>query len=64
MTHPTKAIYHSLLKDFARLQKGSTDDCLFDDKMLEDSMDRIEVIDFYQTVQINDILVSPRPRWQ
>ncbi|GFH17923.1 uncharacterized protein HaLaN_18737, partial [Haematococcus lacustris] len=26
MTHPTKAIYHSLLKDFARGGKGSADE--------------------------------------
>lgn len=28
MTHPTKAIYHSLLKDFARGGKGSADEAL------------------------------------
>lgn len=57
MTHPTKAIYHSLLRDFARSSKGSTDEALYDEIDLDASMARIEVVDFMQTVSINGIMV-------
>lgn len=60
MTHPTKAIYHMLMQDFARLLKGADpNDVLFTEKDLEESMKRIEVIDFHQEVDIDGVKVTP-----
>ena len=59
MTHPTKAIYHTLLSDFVRLSKGGRDEALYGEAELDASMRRIEVIDFHQTVEINGIKVRP-----
>lgn len=58
MTHPTKAIYYSLLKDLAKSFKGLPPDRqLFTEAQLEASMDAIEVVDFHQTIEVNDIKV-------
>ncbi|KAL6748418.1 beta-lactamase-like protein [Haematococcus lacustris] len=60
MTHPTKAIYHSLLKDFARGGKGSADEGLYGEAELDASMERIEVVDFLQTLEVaGGIKVTP-----
>eukprot|EP00798_Chlamydomonas_sp_ICE-L_P001513 gene1513-32891_t len=53
MTHPTKVIYNSLLRDFARLNKGSApDEQLYSEEDIDASMDKIEVVDFQQTLEI------------
>ena len=53
MTHPTKAIYSTLLKDFVKLGNvRATEEQLFNDEDLRNSLPRIEVIDFHQTVEI------------
>ncbi|GAX76938.1 hypothetical protein CEUSTIGMA_g4385.t1 [Chlamydomonas eustigma] len=59
MTHPTKAIYHSLLRDFAKQGKGGVDEQLYSEADLDASMERIEVIDFMQTVVVNGIMITP-----
>lgn len=59
MTHPTKAIFHTLLKDFVRVSKGSTDEQLYGEKDLEAAMARTEVIDFHQTLEMDGIKVTP-----
>eukprot|EP00195_Chlamydomonas_chlamydogama_P006597 CAMPEP_0202904758 /NCGR_PEP_ID=MMETSP1392-20130828/30978_1 /ASSEMBLY_ACC=CAM_ASM_000868 /TAXON_ID=225041 /ORGANISM="Chlamydomonas chlamydogama, Strain SAG 11-48b" /LENGTH=723 /DNA_ID=CAMNT_0049592553 /DNA_START=19 /DNA_END=2190 /DNA_ORIENTATION=+ len=59
MTHPTKAIYNSLLRDFAKSSKGSADEQLYDESDVEASLDRIEVIDFMQTLDVNGIKITP-----
>ncbi len=59
MTHPTKAIYGTLLKDFVKVSRGSQDEVLYKDKDLEASLDRIEVMDFHQTIDLEGIKV----RW-
>eukprot|EP00192_Tetraselmis_astigmatica_P006958 CAMPEP_0117682844 /NCGR_PEP_ID=MMETSP0804-20121206/19958_1 /TAXON_ID=1074897 /ORGANISM="Tetraselmis astigmatica, Strain CCMP880" /LENGTH=721 /DNA_ID=CAMNT_0005493147 /DNA_START=103 /DNA_END=2265 /DNA_ORIENTATION=- len=61
MTHPTKAIYHTLLQDFVDLSRGSSDEAvLFSKEDLEASMDRIEVINFRQTLDLgNGITITP-----
>lgn len=60
MTHPTKAIYHNLLKDFARMSQGGKDEALYNEEDLKASMDKIEVVDFDQTLEVNGIKVRFR----
>ncbi|GLT86287.1 hypothetical protein SLE2022_044330 [Rubroshorea leprosula] len=55
MTHATKAIYRLLLSDYVKVSKVSVEDMLFDDQDITRSMDKIEVIDFHQTVEVNGI---------
>ncbi|QLQ82155.1 hypothetical protein HG537_0G04100 [Torulaspora globosa] len=60
MTHPTKAIYRWLLRDFVRVtsigsSSGGQDDNLYTDEDLADSFDKIETIDYHSTVDINGI---------
>ncbi|XP_050372179.1 cleavage and polyadenylation specificity factor subunit 3-I [Argentina anserina] len=55
MTYATKAIYHLLLKDYVKVSKFSVEDMLFDEKDINASMDKIEVIDFHQTVEVGGI---------
>lgn len=58
MTHPTKAIYHTLLRDFVKVSRGSVDEQLYNEADLEASMAKIEVIDFQQTLDIDGIKVT------
>ncbi|XP_056173383.1 cleavage and polyadenylation specificity factor subunit 3-I-like [Syzygium oleosum] len=55
MTHATKAIYKLLLSDYVKVSKVSVDDMLYDEQDILRSMDKIEVIDFHQTVEVNGI---------
>jgi cleavage and polyadenylation specificity factor subunit 3 len=55
MTHPTKAIFYTLVSDFANL---SGEDALFSRKDVEAAMERIEVVDFDQTIMVDGIQVS------
>lgn len=61
MTHPTKAIYRWLLRDFVRVTsigENSTfdkDDNLYTDEDLVESFDKIETIDYHSTVDVNGI---------
>lgn len=61
MTHPTKAIVHTLLKDFVKVSKAHSPDGkgLYSDKDLELATERTEVIDFQQTVDVEGIRVTP-----
>ena len=54
MTHPTKAIYRTLLSDFLRVSQNA-DSQLYTEVDLENSMEKIEVIDFNQTLDIDGI---------
>eukprot|EP00210_Caulerpa_lentillifera_P007940 g7579.t1 len=56
MTHPTKAIYRTLLSDFLKVSQNS-DNQLYSEVDLENSMEKIEVIDFNQTIDIDGIKV-------
>jgi cleavage and polyadenylation specificity factor subunit 3 len=58
MTHPTKAVFQILLKDFVKVSRGSVDEQLYNEKDLEASMQKIELIDFYQTLDIEGIKVG------
>ncbi|CAK7338347.1 unnamed protein product [Dovyalis caffra] len=55
MTHATKAIYKLLLTDYVKVSKVSVEDMLFDEQDINRSMDKIEVIDFHQTLDVNGI---------
>ncbi|KAE8719375.1 Cleavage and polyadenylation specificity factor subunit 3-I [Hibiscus syriacus] len=55
MTHATKAVYKLLLTDYVKVSKVSVEDMLFDEQDINRSMDKIEVIDFHQTVEVNGI---------
>ncbi|XP_030441332.1 cleavage and polyadenylation specificity factor subunit 3-I-like isoform X1 [Syzygium oleosum] len=55
MTHATKAIYKLLLSDYVKVSKVSVEDMLFDEQDILRSMDKIEVIDFHQTSEVNGI---------
>ncbi|KAG9445437.1 hypothetical protein H6P81_016777 [Aristolochia fimbriata] len=55
MTHATKAIYRLLLSDYVKVSKVSVEDMLFDEQDILRSMEKIEVIDFHQTQEVNGI---------
>jgi cleavage and polyadenylation specificity factor subunit 3 len=55
MTHATKAIYRWLLSDYIKVSNIAADQMLYSEKDLESSMNRIEVINFHQEVEVNGI---------
>ncbi|GAB4848124.1 Cleavage and polyadenylation specificity factor subunit 3-I [Ancistrocladus abbreviatus] len=55
MTHATKAIYRLMLSDYVKVSKVSVEDMLYDEQDILLSMDRIEAIDFHQTLEVNGI---------
>jgi cleavage and polyadenylation specificity factor subunit 3 len=71
MTHPTKAIYRSLLHDFIRVSylpvislsltssAIDTEDQLYDIKDLKESLDRVEAVDFHSTIEVDGIRFTP-----
>ena len=59
MTHPTKAIYGTLLRDFVKISRGSSDEALYSDKDLEKALQRSEVLDFHQTIDLDGIKARP-----
>mgnify|MGYP002034369467 CR=1 FL=1 len=48
MTHPTKAVYRTLLADFVRVSKGSSGEQLYTERDLDASMERIEVVNLHR----------------
>lgn len=61
MTHPTKAIIGTLLKDFVKVSGGRSDGALYSEKDLEKTLDVTEVIDFHQTIEVDGIQVDFGP---
>ena len=59
MTHPTKAIYGTLLRDFVKVSRGSSDEALYSDEDLEKALERSEVLDFHQTIDLDGIKARP-----
>ncbi|KAL9187673.1 hypothetical protein ACHAXT_006051 [Thalassiosira profunda] len=59
MTHPTKAVMRLLLGDYLRLmtmKKGgemSPDDVLYTEAELQSCVDKIELVDYHQTIDLN-----------
>ena len=59
MTHPTKAIMHTLLSDFVRVSAGAAGgEQLYGEADLEAAMARAEVIDFDQTLDLGGFTVT------
>eukprot|EP00744_Colponema_vietnamica_P013021 GILI01018269.1.p1 GENE.GILI01018269.1~~GILI01018269.1.p1 ORF type:complete len:702 (-),score=178.30 GILI01018269.1:143-2035(-) len=55
MTHPTKAIYKLLLQDYVKVSNISVEDMLYDQNDLNNSMVKIEVMDYHQVLEHNGI---------
>ncbi|XP_078481154.1 cleavage and polyadenylation specificity factor subunit 3 [Ciona intestinalis] len=55
MTHATKAIYRWLLSDYIKVSNISTEDQLYTEADLEDSMARIETINFHEEKMVGGI---------
>lgn len=58
MTHPTKSIYATLLNDFVKVSHGSSEQALYSAEDLKTSLGRIELADFYQTLDFGGISVT------
>ncbi|KAK6626585.1 Cleavage and polyadenylation specificity factor 73 [Polyplax serrata] len=52
MTHATKAIYRWLLSDYIKVSNISTEQMLYTDHDLEESMEKIETINFHEEKEI------------
>lgn len=59
MTHATKAVMKLLLSDNIRLQKDK--DSLYSEEDLQNCIDKIDVIDYYQTKEFRGIKFTPTP---
>ncbi|KPM11221.1 cleavage and polyadenylation specificity factor subunit 3-like protein [Sarcoptes scabiei] len=55
MTHATKAIYRWLLADCIKVSNTSTEQMLYTEQDLEQSMDKIETINFHEEKEISGI---------
>lgn len=58
MTHPTKAVVRLLLGDYLRLMQmknAKTEDVLYTESDLQSCVDKIELIDFHQTVSVGGL---------
>ncbi|MEQ2215341.1 Cleavage and polyadenylation specificity factor subunit 3 [Xenoophorus captivus] len=55
MTHATKAIYRWLLSDYVKVSNISADDMLYTETDLEDSMEKIETINFHEVKEVAGI---------
>lgn len=58
MTHPTKAIVGTLLKDFVKVSGSRTEGALYSEKDLDKTLDLTEVIDFHQTIEVDNVKVG------
>lgn len=61
MTHPTKAIVSTLLRDFISVSRGGADEGLYNAKDLDAALAATQVIDFHQTLDLDGIKVRPSP---
>ncbi|XP_041984334.1 cleavage and polyadenylation specificity factor 73 [Aricia agestis] len=55
MTHATKAIYRWLVSDYIKVSNISTEQMLYTESDLENSMDRIETINFHEEKDIRGV---------
>ena len=60
MTHPTKAVYSMLLTDATRV--GKSDHQLYSPRDVEQSLAKVEVIDFHQTITVGGVQARPSCR--
>eukprot|EP00842_Homolaphlyctis_polyrhiza_P005194 jgi/Hompol1/5676/HPOL_004648-RA len=59
MTHPTRAIYKWLISDYIKISSLSPDDQLYSESDLIHSYEQIEVVDYYQEVDVGGIKFTP-----
>ena len=59
MTHATKAIFFTMMKDYVKMSRGRSDGELFGLQELEQAMAKIEVINFHQTLDIDGVQITP-----
>ncbi|KTW30663.1 hypothetical protein T552_00378 [Pneumocystis carinii B80] len=59
MTHPTKAIYKWLLMDFLRVSNTTSEEHLYEEKDLIKSFEKIEVVDYHSTIEVNGVKFTP-----
>ena len=61
MTHATKAVMRLLVADFIKLQFGGSrqSSALFSDLDLANCIEKIEVVDFHQTIEHKGIRFCP-----
>ena len=55
MTHSTKAIYRLMLSDFVKVSSSGSGDQLYSEQDLQQSMEKIEVVDYRQEVDVKGI---------
>ncbi|CAH2240921.1 jg9657 [Pararge aegeria aegeria] len=55
MTHATKAIYRWLVSDYIKVSNISTEQMLYTESDLENSMDRIETINFHEEKDVRGV---------
>ena len=58
MTHPTKAVYSMILSDQARTNRS--EGALYGPPDVEQSVSKIEVIDFHQTITVGGVQVRSK----
>lgn len=59
MTHATKSIFHTMMKDMLRMHKGNPQRQLFTAAQLDKTMQRISVINFHQTIEADGVRITP-----
>jgi cleavage and polyadenylation specificity factor subunit 3 len=59
MTHATKSIFCTMMKDMLRMQKKDPSRQLFTAEQLEQTMSQISVINFHQTLDVDGIQITP-----
>lgn len=59
MTHATKSIFYTMMKDMLRMQKRDPSRQLFTAEQLEKTMAQISVINFHQTLEVDGIQITP-----
>ena len=60
MTQPTRAIYKALLSDFVRVSRNAAgEESLYTEEDLDNTMSRIEVVDYHAEINVNGIKFRP-----
>ena len=58
MTHPTKAVYRTLIGDFVRVGSSDFAGIVYSDADLNQTMSRIECIDYHQQVDVAGVRIA------
>lgn len=62
MTHATKNIFYTMMRDILRMNQKDPARRLFNERDLDNTMARITVINFHQTIDYDGIKITPY-RW-